>query len=93
MRSLPSRVLLRRCRPARWRQILARGKVADDRVAHAIDLLLWFGFLGVQVGSGEPMYSHTVRFTIRRLTHPIESGTGRFVIHPTFRKALDVAMG
>jgi hypothetical protein len=36
------------------------------------------------------MYSHTVRFTLRRLTHPIESGTGRFLVHPAFRTALDI---
>lgn len=74
-------------------EILARGKVAKDSLPNAIELLLWFGFLGVQVGPGETMYSHTVRFTIRRLTHPIESGTGRYVIHPTFRKALDITIG
>jgi len=69
---------------------LKRGKVPDEDIPRAIDLLLWFGFLGVRVGASEPMYSHTVRFAMRRLTHPIDAGTGSLVIHPAFRKALGV---
>ncbi len=70
--------------------VLKRGKVPADAIEEAVELLLWFGFLGVQVGTGEPMYSHTVHFTLRRLTHPIEVGTGQFVVHPAFRRALEV---
>lgn len=71
-------------------ETLRRGKVDPESFGDVVELLLWFGFLGVQVGDGEPMYSHTVRFTLRRLTHPIESGTGRFLVHPAFRTALDI---
>lgn len=71
-------------------ETLNRGNVAPENMDDAVELLLWFGFLGVQVGGGDPMYSHTVHFTMRRLTHPIESGTGRFTVHPAFRRALDI---
>jgi hypothetical protein len=69
---------------------LCRGNVDPEGMDDVTELLLWFGFLGVQVAEGTPMYSHSVRFTMRRLTHPIESGTGRFVLHPAFHRALDI---
>jgi hypothetical protein len=71
-------------------ETLTRGQVPEDGISRAVDLLLWFGFLGVQVAEGDPMYSHTVRFTMRRLTHPIDAGTGQYIIHPAFRKALGI---
>jgi hypothetical protein len=70
--------------------LLQQGKVSSDETKDAIELLLWFGFLGVQVGGGEPMYSHTVHFTLRRLTHPMETSMGQFIIHPAFRQALEI---
>jgi hypothetical protein len=70
--------------------VLQRGNVPAEEIGSVIDLLLWFGFLGVQVGGGEPMFSHTVHFTLRRLTHPMDVGTGQFVVHHAFRRALEI---
>jgi len=71
-------------------QTLTRGNVELGSVDHAVDLLLWFGFLGVRLGSGEELYAHAVHFSLRRLNHPVEAGNGKFVIHPTFRVALGI---
>jgi hypothetical protein len=69
---------------------LIQGGVEAEQLTSVIELLLWFGFLGVQVGHGDPMYSHTVHFNLRRLTHPIDTGTAQFIVHPTFRRALEI---
>jgi hypothetical protein len=73
--------------------ILTNGNGDSSETQAIIELLLWFGFLGVQVGAGPPMYAHTVQFVLRRLTHPIESRTGTFVVHPAFHKALGIRAG
>lgn len=54
-----------------------------------INLLIWFGFLGVQeVGHEEPVYSYQVRYNVQKLTLPLERGRATLVVHPAFRKAL-----
>lgn len=71
-------------------EALVRGGVESKDVQSVVELLLWFGFLGVKIGTADPMYSFGVNFNLRRLLHPIESGTGLYVVHPAFRKALDI---
>jgi hypothetical protein len=61
----------------------------DDDLDSAIDLLLWFGFLGVQT-EREDLYSHLVQFNIARLRALVGPGGSPFVIHPAFRLALDI---
>src|SRR6266576_1011370 len=40
-----------------------------------VNLLLWFGFLGVQeVGQDEPVYSYQVRYNVEKLLSVIEHG-------------------
>jgi hypothetical protein len=54
-----------------------------------INLLLWFGFLGIQEsGQDDATYSYQVRYNIEKLLTPISRGRASFVIHPAFRKAL-----
>lgn len=70
-------------------QILFSGGVEKDRLDEAIELLLWFSFLGVTAPSfAEDKYSYSVQSNIRRLLHPINQGRGAFVVHPAFRAAL-----
>ncbi len=71
-------------------RLLAGGLEAGEAAA-AIELLLWFGFLGVELSSSEELYAYAVRFNLRRLTHPVETGGARYVVHPAFRKALAVS--
>lgn len=66
--------------------------VEEDRLESAIELLVWFDFLGVTSPSfQDEMYSYSVHANIRRLLYEIERGDGLFVIHPAFRAALDVS--
>lgn len=63
--------------------------IGEAEVEKVIELLLWFGFLGVTGAElGDAKYSYEVRYNLRRLLHPIEQGEARFVLHPGFRAAL-----
>jgi hypothetical protein len=66
--------------------------VADTELEKAIELLVWFGFLGV-AGSvpEEDRYAYQVRYNVPQLIQPVELGEARFVIHPGFRAALRIA--
>lgn len=70
--------------------LLMEANIPEEGVDRTIELLLWFGFLGVRVSSTKELFAYAVQFNLRRLTHPIETGSGRFVIHPMFRVALAV---
>lgn len=58
----------------------------------AIDLLMWFGFIGVVGPKGEARYSYHVKDNLRRLQFQVETGDALMVIHPAFRAALDVTV-
>jgi hypothetical protein len=71
------------------REVLGRSGVQSDALEESIELLLWFGFLGIQDDeTHEERYSHDVRFNLRQLTHPIQIGKARYALHPAFRAAL-----
>jgi hypothetical protein len=54
-----------------------------------LELLVWFGFLGVQEQrQSEPTFSYQVRYNVAKLLAPTSQGKAVFVIHPAFRKAL-----
>jgi hypothetical protein len=62
---------------------------AKDRLDEAIDLLLWFGFFGVQEGEIEkPTYAYQMRHNLAKLVAPLKHKKGVLVVHPAFRKAL-----
>jgi hypothetical protein len=69
---------------------LAEGGLPRDRSESALDLLIWFGVLGVRLDGGDELYAHSVQFNLRRMKHPLDAGRGRFVVHPAFRKALGI---
>jgi hypothetical protein len=74
-----------------------------DRLAHlgsidvgtceqVMELLIWFGFLGVRTpGSAKEKYSYDMQSNTRRLVYPLTNGEASLVIHPAFRTALSVA--
>jgi hypothetical protein len=75
--------------PSEIREIMTRGGVSDDTLEECVEMLLWFGFLGIQDNdTREERYSHDVRFNLRQLTHPIQSGRAQYSLHPAFRAAL-----
>lgn len=79
---------------AEMRQRLVTAKVPDEQVNKTVELLLWFGFLGIDGADGEPeRYSHEVRYNLKRLLAPVSSRDARFVVHPAFRRALEMDDG
>ena len=67
---------------------LMEGGLAEDKIHDALELIAWFGFLGVQRGNNDPQYSFEVRYDLKKLLSPIRQGSGHFVVHPAFRTAL-----
>ena len=68
---------------------LVKGGIPPEGIDATIELLVWFGFLGVlSPERGEAEYAYEVRYNVRRLLHPMKNGTALFSIHPGFRSAL-----
>lgn len=81
----------RRLTPDDVAGVLHGAHIEDDSIQEAMELLVWFGFLGIAgQGHSDDMYSHTTQFHMRRLMHPIETGRGSFVVHPAFHSALQI---
>lgn len=67
----------------------SEGSTSPDEV---MKLLVWVGFLGVQeTGQEEAVYSYEVRYNVEKLLSLVERGRAAFVIHPSFRKALEIS--
>jgi hypothetical protein len=79
------------------RAVLARGEldsllrdragVAADEVARVLDLLLWFGFLGVHIYPDFERYSYMFQHNPKKMRTGMTLQDG-YCIHPAFRKAL-----
>jgi hypothetical protein len=70
---------------------LREAGIPDADVGHVIELLLWYGFLGVRMNAtNETQFSFEVRYNLRRLEHAIEIGHGVFTVHPAFCAALSI---
>jgi hypothetical protein len=71
---------------------LAGAGMPEAGIGSGVELLLWYGFLGVaQPGDGTDQYAYTVRYNVPRLMHLLETTGGRCVVHPAFRDALEAA--
>jgi hypothetical protein len=57
-----------------------------------IELLMWFGFLGVITPSGEPKYAYDVQNNIRRLNFHAQDDEAQLSVHPAFRTALNAGL-
>lgn len=69
--------------------MLSSAPLTREQAEQALNLLAWFGFLGVQSADGaEISYSYDMRYDITRLLAPVERG-GKFVVHPGFHAALE----
>ena len=66
--------------------LIKKDVVEDSEVQKIIELLVWFGFLGVIIGSEETKYSYQVQYNIRKL---IIDNQSFFEIHPCFRRGLE----
>jgi hypothetical protein len=66
--------------------LIKKNGVDDDEIPKIIELLVWFGFLGVMIAYEKTKYSYQVQYNIRKLRLNPES---LFEIHPTFTRALE----
>lgn len=67
-------------------RLIAQAGVKGQDVARVVQLLLWFGFLGIHIYPDEERYSYQYQHNVRRM----QSGLNQFAfcIHPAFRRAL-----
>lgn len=71
--------------------VLDKVGIKNSDTQKALELLLWYGFLGTAgLTSDEDKYSYHVRYNLRHLLHPIEKGEAKFVVHPGFRTSLAI---
>ena len=68
------------------KQRIADAKVPAGKLENAIELLLWFSFLGIYINADEERYSYRFQHDMKKM----QGGTDQFAycIHPGFRKAL-----
>ncbi|WP_300585043.1 hypothetical protein, partial [Marivita sp.] len=69
-----------------------KGKV-EDVEGKIIELLLWFGFFGIENDSGAPIYIFDVdyKMNILRALSNNKGYAAKFIIHPAFRPSLSIA--
>jgi hypothetical protein len=69
--------------------LLTKEGIPPERISDTINLLIWFGFLGVSAGvTDEPQYAFQVHYNLTKLQAVLRSDSGRLVVHPAFRNAL-----
>ena len=67
------------------------GNVPQDEVERVLELLIWFGFLGVSSSpQAKERYSFDMQGNMRRLLYPLATGDARVVVHRAFRAALGI---
>lgn len=70
---------------------LADAGLKGDEIFGALEMLVWFGFLGVAVDVDEPAtFAHQARYNVQKLLAPIRSGRGALVVHSAFHQALGI---
>lgn len=65
----------------------------SEKLDHLVELLLWYGFLGVVRQSGETAYIYSVKYDLRRLQAIANQNGGtttRFQINPAFHRGLEI---
>lgn len=69
---------------------LQRAGFSDSaRRQGAVELLVWFGLLGVKSSGAAAVFAYQVRHNLGKVMTPIRRGDGTFVVHPAFRSALN----
>jgi hypothetical protein len=72
--------------------LLREGGVKEEDLGKVVDLLLWFGFLGLTQGD-EERYAYQYLYNLAKLKAFVDSYEAKsttYCIHPAFRKALEV---
>jgi hypothetical protein len=68
------------------RQLLHHVGVRDEMLTKVLELLLWFGFLGLHIYPDEERYAYQFQHNVQMMRSGI--GSFRYCIHPAFRRAL-----
>ncbi len=68
------------------RNRLLEGRVNQDHIDRVIDLLLWFGFLGIYTHPDEEKYSYQYQHDLKLMQMRTRPFT--YCIHPSFRRVL-----
>lgn len=68
------------------RQLMINAGVDEARLGKVLDLLLWFGFLGLHVYPDEERYAYQYQHNVYKMRSGASSFS--FCIHPAFRRAL-----
>ncbi len=74
-----------------WRMAVTdvRRKLSEkERVEDALQILLWFGFLGIETVDGAVQFAYDVRYNVGKLLALVSGGQASLVVHPAFRTAL-----
>lgn len=66
-------------------------EIPEAEPSKVLDILTWFGFLGTTpVGRDEAVYAYNARYNVEKLMAPIRAGRAEFIVHPAFRRALNI---
>jgi hypothetical protein len=65
---------------------LREAAIPDERIQRVLDLLLWFGVLGIYVSDDDERYSYQYEHDPKRMVAGVK--TFAYCIHPAFRVAL-----
>jgi hypothetical protein len=65
---------------------LGKAKVPPEKMTSVIDLLLWFGFLGILVYPEDERYSYQFQHDLKRMLGGLDQFS--YSVHPGFRAAL-----
>jgi hypothetical protein len=77
--------------PDELNKLLSRGGIADDKIPNVLNLLLWYGFLGVQVDVEDIRYIYDFSYSMRMLSGFLKTRSDcSFAVNPAFFKALSV---
>ncbi|AMO94537.1 hypothetical protein CFter6_1840 [Collimonas fungivorans] len=72
-------------------ELLERFGISSTSTAGVIDLLLWYGFLGVQVDTEEVRYIYDFSYSTRMLTGFLKAKpSAAYVVNPAFYQALTI---
>ena len=68
--------------------LISEAGIKNRSPIDVLELLVWFGFLGVQELEEEPEFAYQVRYNVAKLLAPLERGRADLVVNPAFRRAL-----
>ena len=68
------------------RKRLSDVNVPEHQLGNALELLLWFSFLGIYVNTDDERYSYRFQHDIKKMSRGLDHFS--YCIHPGFRKAL-----